>query len=82
MGTILMATVMVDHALSRWSTQYLQGMHPYKDPRAARQLETWMRSAGFTEVASTVLTLPMSAWPTGTVFYLAVLLRRERQQTD
>ncbi|KFA65265.1 hypothetical protein S40285_01529 [Stachybotrys chlorohalonatus IBT 40285] len=37
-------------------------MHPYKDPRAPLQLATWMRSAGFVEVESRLITLPMCAW--------------------
>ncbi|KAF4513236.1 hypothetical protein G6O67_000534 [Ophiocordyceps sinensis] len=55
-----------DHALSRWSSQYLNTLHPHKDPRAALQLPGWMRSAGFTEVESRLLTLPMCAWPSET----------------
>ncbi|KFH43721.1 hypothetical protein ACRE_055480 [Hapsidospora chrysogenum ATCC 11550] len=50
-----------DHALSRWSSHYLQAMHPYKDPRAPLQLASWMRSAGFRDVESRLLTLPMYA---------------------
>ncbi|KAI5463782.1 S-adenosyl-L-methionine-dependent methyltransferase [Mariannaea sp. PMI_226] len=51
-----------DHALSRWSRRYLQSAQPYKDPRAPLQLENWMRSAGFTEIETRLLTLPMCAW--------------------
>ncbi|RDA95114.1 hypothetical protein CP533_2141 [Ophiocordyceps camponoti-saundersi (nom. inval.)] len=52
-----------DHALSRWSRDYLDTMHRHKDPRAAMHLASWMRSEGFTEVESRLLTLPMCAWP-------------------
>ncbi|SCO18615.1 related to methyltransferase [Fusarium fujikuroi] len=51
-----------DHALSQWSRQYLESQQPYKDPRAPLQLASWMRSAGFTEVESRLLTLPMCGW--------------------
>lgn len=51
-----------DNALSRWSSLYLESMHPRKDPRAALQLPGWMRNAGFTEVESRLLTLPMCGW--------------------
>ncbi|KAH6895804.1 S-adenosyl-L-methionine-dependent methyltransferase [Thelonectria olida] len=51
-----------DHALSRWSRLYLQSAQPYKDPRAPLQMATWMRSAGFTEIESRLLMLPMCAW--------------------
>ncbi|PNY23119.1 Uncharacterized protein TCAP_06929 [Tolypocladium capitatum] len=47
---------------AQWSSQYLDAMQPYKNPRAALQLPNWMRSAGFTEVESRLLTLPMCAW--------------------
>ncbi|SCN96346.1 related to methyltransferase [Fusarium fujikuroi] len=50
------------HALSQWSRQYLESQQPYKDPRAPLQLASWMRSAGFTEVESRLLTLPMCGW--------------------
>jgi hypothetical protein len=52
----------VEHALSRWSSNYLSSMQPYKDPRAPLQLSNWMRSAGFTEIESRLLMLPMCAW--------------------
>ncbi|POR36199.1 Uncharacterized protein TPAR_03612, partial [Tolypocladium paradoxum] len=57
-----MESTRTDHALSRWSSQYLDAMQPYKNPRAALQLPNWMRSAGFTEVEFRLLTLPMCAW--------------------
>ncbi|KAL7816620.1 hypothetical protein V8C26DRAFT_400011 [Trichoderma gracile] len=40
-------------------------MHPQKDPRAALRLKDWMRNAGFTDIESRLLTLPMCPWPTG-----------------
>ncbi|KAF5673783.1 methyltransferase [Fusarium heterosporum] len=51
-----------DHALSQWSRQYLDSQQPYKDLRAPLHLASWMRSAGFTEVESRLLTLPMCGW--------------------
>ncbi|KAL7788734.1 S-adenosyl-L-methionine-dependent methyltransferase [Trichoderma ceciliae] len=56
-------TLSPDHALSRWSSGYLDAMHPQKDPRAALRLKDWMRSAGFSEIESRLLTLPMCPWP-------------------
>ncbi|CAG7564123.1 unnamed protein product [Fusarium equiseti] len=55
-------TLTPDHALSQWSKQYLDSQSPYKDPRAPLQLAGWMRSAGFTEVESRLMTLPMCGW--------------------
>ncbi|KAL6691820.1 S-adenosyl-L-methionine-dependent methyltransferase [Trichoderma pleuroticola] len=57
-------TLSADHALSRWSSGYLDAMDPQKDPRAALRLKEWMRSAGFTDIESRLLTLPMCPWPT------------------
>uniref|UniRef100_A0A0B7JM23 Methyltransferase domain-containing protein n=2 Tax=Bionectria ochroleuca TaxID=29856 RepID=A0A0B7JM23_BIOOC len=51
-----------DHALSKWSSNYLQGVQPYKNPRAPLQIANWMRNAGFTEVESKLLVLPMCGW--------------------
>ncbi|TQV94783.1 UMTA methyltransferase [Cordyceps javanica] len=35
-----------------------------KNPRAALHMATWMESAGFVDIESKLITLPMSAWPT------------------
>ncbi|KAK0391268.1 hypothetical protein NLU13_0769 [Sarocladium strictum] len=51
-----------DHALSRWSRQYLEAMQPWKNPRAPLQLSNWMRSAGFSEVDTRLIPLPMCGW--------------------
>ncbi|KAB5576496.1 S-adenosyl-L-methionine-dependent methyltransferase, partial [Coniochaeta sp. 2T2.1] len=55
-------TLTDNHALRVWSTTYLQSMLPYKNPRAAMQLENLMRQAGFVEVEGRLLTLPLSGW--------------------
>ena len=57
--------VTLDNALSRWSSNYLEALHPFKNPRAPLQLDNWMKSAGFTEVESRLLTLPMCGWSRG-----------------
>ncbi|KAB5540467.1 S-adenosyl-L-methionine-dependent methyltransferase, partial [Coniochaeta sp. 2T2.1] len=55
-------TLTDNHALRVWSATYLQSMLPYKNPRAAMQLENLMRQAGFVEVEGRLLTLPLSGW--------------------
>lgn len=55
-------TLTPDHALSQWSRQYLESQEPHHDPRAPLQMASWMRSAGFTEVESRLMTLPMCGW--------------------
>jgi hypothetical protein len=54
-----------DHALQVWSQSYMQSIQPAKDPRAPLRLQNWMTQAGFVEVESRLLTLPLSGWSTG-----------------
>ncbi|GAB1318836.1 hypothetical protein MFIFM68171_09046 [Madurella fahalii] len=55
-------TLTSNHALQVWSQSYLQSMQPAKDPRAPLRLQSWMTQAGFVEVESRLLTLPLSGW--------------------
>ncbi|KAK0671058.1 S-adenosyl-L-methionine-dependent methyltransferase [Cercophora samala] len=55
-------TLTANHALQVWSQSYLQSIQPYKDPRVALRLQTLMTQAGFVEVESRLLTLPLSGW--------------------
>lgn len=55
-----------DNALRRWSKLYLQGIGQYKDPRAPGRMEALIKSAGFTEIETSYMQLPMCDWPTGT----------------
>ncbi|KAK0718240.1 S-adenosyl-L-methionine-dependent methyltransferase [Lasiosphaeria miniovina] len=55
-------TLTANHALQVWSQSYMQSMQPYKDPRAPLRLQNWMTQAGFVEVESRLLTLPLSGW--------------------
>lgn len=57
-------SVCVDHALRVWSRTYLQSLQPYKDPRAAMQLQNLMTQAGFVEVEVRQVSLPLSGWST------------------
>ncbi|KAL2200433.1 S-adenosyl-L-methionine-dependent methyltransferase, partial [Corynascus similis CBS 632.67] len=53
-----------NHALQVWSQSYMQSIQPAKDPRAPLRLQNWMTQAGFVEVESRLLTLPLSGWST------------------
>jgi hypothetical protein len=55
-----------DHALQVWSQSYLQSIHPYKDPRAPLSMQTWMQQAGFVDIESRQLMLPLNGWSNGT----------------
>ncbi|KAK4238403.1 S-adenosyl-L-methionine-dependent methyltransferase [Achaetomium macrosporum] len=57
-------TLTSNHALQVWSQSYMQSIQPAKDPRAPLRLQSWMTQAGFVEVESRLLTLPLSGWPT------------------
>lgn len=54
-----------DHALQVWSQNYMQSIQPYKDPRAALRLQSWMTQAGFVEVESRLIPMPLSGWSNG-----------------
>ncbi|KAL1883813.1 hypothetical protein VTK73DRAFT_8349 [Phialemonium thermophilum] len=56
-------TLTDNNALRIWSREYIRSLQALKDPRAALQLQNWMRDAGFVEVEAQVLTLPLSGWP-------------------
>ncbi|KAK4204137.1 S-adenosyl-L-methionine-dependent methyltransferase, partial [Triangularia verruculosa] len=55
-------TLTANHALQVWSQSYLQSIQHYKDPRVALRLQTLMTEAGFVEVESRLITLPLSGW--------------------
>ncbi|KAH8889694.1 S-adenosyl-L-methionine-dependent methyltransferase, partial [Thozetella sp. PMI_491] len=48
--------------LTRWSQVYRETQEPYKNPRAGVDLGSWARAAGFVDVESRMLTLPLSGW--------------------
>ena len=56
-----------DDPLRRWSARYLESLQPYKNPRAPLQLQQMMTEAGFVEVESRLLTLPLNGWPGGMI---------------
>lgn len=47
------------------SQLYLQGLQPEKDGRAGIRLEELMRNAGFENVESRMMQLPLCGWPDG-----------------
>jgi hypothetical protein len=54
-----------DHALRRWSTHYLRALEDRKDLRIGSKLRTLMTEAGFVEVDTKMIPLPLSAWSNG-----------------
>ncbi|KAK4166017.1 S-adenosyl-L-methionine-dependent methyltransferase [Cladorrhinum sp. PSN259] len=53
-------TLTENHALQVWSQSYMQSLQPYKDPRAPLRLQNLMTQAGFVEVESRLITLPLN----------------------
>lgn len=54
-----------EHALRRWSAQYLRALEDRKDLRIGSKLRALMLDAGFVEVDTKMIPLPLSAWSTG-----------------
>ncbi|KAK3905705.1 S-adenosyl-L-methionine-dependent methyltransferase [Staphylotrichum tortipilum] len=52
-----------DHALRVWSQSYMQSVQPAKDPSAPQHLRDWMAQAGFVDIETNMLQLPLSGWP-------------------
>lgn len=55
----------LDHALSQWSSRYLESMEGLKDLRVPLRLPNMMRAAGFVDVESRMIQLHTCAWSTG-----------------
>ncbi|KAJ5133141.1 hypothetical protein N7526_004506 [Penicillium atrosanguineum] len=51
-----------DHALRRWSTQYMRALEDRKDLRVASKLRNHFLNSGLVEVDSKMIQLPLSAW--------------------
>lgn len=54
-----------EHALRRWSTQYMRAQEDRKDLRIGTRLRSMLTSAGLTEVDTKMIPLPLSAWGNG-----------------
>lgn len=54
------------HAIRRWSNNYIRSIDGIKDPRAPLQLQSLFLAAGFAEIESRMIQLPLSGWSTGT----------------
>lgn len=60
------------HALRRWSTQYMRALEDRKDLRIGSKLRNFCEEAGLVEVDAKMIPLPLSAWSSGK-FPLALL---------
>lgn len=53
------------HALRRWSTQYMRALEDRKDLRIGSKLRNICEEAGLVEVDAKMIPLPLSAWSSG-----------------
>lgn len=65
-------------SLDQWLTidrsqLHLQGLQPEKDGRAGIRLEELMRNAGFENVESRMMQLPLCGWPDGLSYTLVAV---------
>jgi hypothetical protein len=69
-----------EHALRKWSTHYLRALEDRKDLRIGSKLRTLLTEAGFVEVDTKMIPLPLSPWSTG--WFLRSLVERQPRLTD
>lgn len=53
------------HALRRWSTQYMRALEDRKDLRIGSRLRNFFIEEGLVEVDTKMIPLPLSAWSNG-----------------
>ncbi|KAI4155806.1 MAG: hypothetical protein LQ340_000758 [Diploschistes diacapsis] len=52
-----------EHALRKWSVNYMRALEVLKDPRAPMQLQTLLREAGMANVETKMIPIPLCPWP-------------------
>ncbi|QSS64213.1 hypothetical protein I7I51_01278 [Histoplasma capsulatum] len=55
-------TITNDHALRQWSSRYARSIEDVKDPRVAMNLGNLLTSAGFVNVETKLINIPLAAW--------------------
>ncbi|PGH10984.1 hypothetical protein AJ79_05135 [Helicocarpus griseus UAMH5409] len=56
-------TITEENALRKWSKRYVEAIEESKDPRVGMKLGNLLSSAGFVNVETRLINLPLSAWP-------------------
>ena len=54
------------HAIRQWSNAYIRSLNEVKDPRAPLQLQSMLTAAGFVDIESRMIPLPLCGWSSGT----------------
>ncbi|KAF3942090.1 hypothetical protein ABW19_dt0204138 [Dactylella cylindrospora] len=55
-------TLTEEHGLRRWSKTYLEAYEDDKDLRAPTRLKPMMEAAGFVEIQTLMMRMPLSGW--------------------
>ncbi|KAF7125885.1 hypothetical protein CNMCM5793_002244 [Aspergillus hiratsukae] len=66
-----------EHALRRWSTQFLRSYEQTKDLRVGTRLNNLLKDAGFEEVDARMIPLPLSGWSNDPRMRAIGMLNRE-----
>lgn len=53
------------HAIRQWSNAYIRSLDGVKDPRAPLQLQSMLTAAGFVDIESQMIPLPLCGWSSG-----------------
>ena len=53
------------HAIRQWSNAYINSLDGIKDARAPLQLQSMLTAAGFVDIESQMIPLPLCAWSSG-----------------
>ena len=53
------------HAIRQWSNNYIRSIDGIKDPRIPLQLHNLCTAAGFVDIESRMIPLPLCAWSNG-----------------
>lgn len=56
------------HALRQWSSQFMGSLDDQKDLRVGTRLKTLLNEAGFGDVDTRMIPIPLSPWSNGTVY--------------
>ncbi|GIC85270.1 class I SAM-dependent methyltransferase [Aspergillus udagawae] len=66
-----------EHALRRWSTQFLRSYEGTKDVRIGTRLNNLLRDRGFEDIDARMIPLPLSAWSNDPRMQAIGMLNRE-----
>lgn len=60
-------TIRNDHAIRRWSNNYMRSLEDLKDPRAVTRMQPMFAAAGLVDIESRMIPLPLYPWSSGKI---------------